>query len=118
MSLQVVFDQLRPILAEYAPHMVCTEESVDSYSLDTHHIMKNKKPLFFAAVKVNRQYVSFHLMPVYVQPELLKNISPELKKRMQGKSCFNFRQVDDCLFAELKELARAGYEFYRHQGYV
>ena len=35
-------------------------------------------------------------------------MSPELKKRMQGKSCFNFKEVDKKLFAELKALTSDG----------
>ncbi len=42
-------------------------------------------------------------MPVYMYPDLLEGISPELKKRMQGKSCFNFKTLDD---AQVEELAR------------
>jgi hypothetical protein len=35
-------------------------------------------------------------------------MSPELKRRMQGKSCFNFKQVDKKLFKELNTLTRDG----------
>ena len=35
-------------------------------------------------------------------------MSPELKKRMQGKSCFNFKEVDENLFKELATLTKAG----------
>jgi len=35
-------------------------------------------------------------------------MSPELKKRMQGKSCFNFKEVDEKLFKELARLTKAG----------
>ena len=68
--------------------------------------------LFFGAVKIGKRYVSFHLMPVYVHPELLDGISPELRQRMQGKSCFNFTRPDDALFAELGSLTGAGYNAY------
>ena len=47
-------------------------------------------------------------MSVYACPELLQNLSPELKKRMQGKSCFNFKEVDEQLFKELATLTKAG----------
>jgi hypothetical protein len=47
-------------------------------------------------------------MSVYAYPDLLKTMSPELKKRMQGKSCFNFKEVDEKLFKELAQLTRAG----------
>jgi hypothetical protein len=33
-------------------------------------------------------------------------MSPALRRRMQGKSCFNFRQVDPDLRAELAALVR------------
>ena len=47
-------------------------------------------------------------MSVYMDPELMRSMSPELKGRMQGKSCFNFTAVDPKLFAELKALTRVG----------
>lgn len=80
--------------------------------------MKNKKPMYFGSVKINRSYVSFHLMPVYVFPELIDKISPDLKRRMQGKSCFNFKIVDDVLFAELTKLTEDGYLKYKQAGYA
>lgn len=89
-----------------------------TYYLDTKFIQKNKKPLFFGAVTSKKNYVSFHLMPVYVEPKLLNGISDGLKKRMQGKSCFNFQAVDEGLFEELKTLAEKGYQFYKKEGYL
>lgn len=68
----------------HASDMDCDEDQPRHYSLHTRYIMKNKKPLYFGAVKIGENYVSFHLMPVYVFPELLNEISPELKRRMQG----------------------------------
>jgi hypothetical protein len=41
-------------------------------------------------------------------PDLLQDISPGLKKRMQGKSCFNFKKVEPDLFTELATLTRKG----------
>jgi hypothetical protein len=46
-------------------------------------------------------------------PDLLKGISPELKKHMQGKSCFNFKKVEPKLFDELAGLTRQGVEQFR-----
>jgi hypothetical protein len=80
--------------------------------------MPNGKPLFFASVKQAKSYVGFHLMPVYVQPALLSGLSLELRRRMQGKSCFNFTRIDERLFAELDALTRAAFDSYRQQGLV
>ena len=64
--------------------------------------------MWFGAVQIKKNYVSYHLMPIYAFPELLDGLSPELKKRMQGKSCFNFKAVDRSLFTELGALAKRG----------
>ena len=74
--------------------------------------------LFFGAVKIGKRYVSFHLMPVYVHSDLLQGISPELRKRMQGKSCFNFTRQDDALFAELETLTAAGFARFQDDGTI
>ena len=71
---------------------------------NSHSFMTDRvgRPLFCAAVQINKSYVSYHLMPVYANPALRNSLSPALKKRMQGKSCFNFTTVEP---GQLKELA-------------
>jgi hypothetical protein len=118
MALQEIFDGLRPIMSEHADSLDVKTDAVGDYYLDTHHIMKNGKPLFFGAVQIKARFVSFHLMPVYVNPGLLDGISEDLRKRMHGKSCFNFRKVDTALFRELADLTRAGYRDYKAKGYI
>ena len=101
-----IFEHLKNILKPYAPKLTITANTSNSYSLDGPYSEKWKKQLFFASTVVQKNYVSFYLMPVYMYPELLQDISPELKKHMQGKSCFNFKKVDPGLFSELTELTR------------
>ncbi len=75
------------------------------------------KELWIGAVRIGKSYVSYHLMAVYMFPELLRGISPELKRRMQGKSCFNFTRVDEQLFLELDELTERSFERYKQSGF-
>lgn len=103
-----VFEQLKSIFKPYAKKMDVSQDTDQYYLLNTRYIMKNKQPLCFGGVRLGKNYVSFYLMSVYASPDMLKNISPELKKRMQGKSCFNFKEVDKKLFAELKALTKDG----------
>jgi hypothetical protein len=74
-------------------------------------ILKDRigRPLFVAAVKTRKNYVSYHLMPLCA-PAVLKRLSPALKKRLQGKTCFNFTSVDAELAAELDQLTKSGIE--------
>ncbi len=118
LPLHSVFTELRALLHPYKERLTCTADSENELSLYTHHIMKNRQPLWFGAVQIKKNYVSFHLMPVYVNPALLESVSPELKKRMQGKSCFNFRRSDPVLFRELAQLTETGFRDYQRQGYV
>jgi hypothetical protein len=110
-EFQFVFKKLRAILEPYAANLVLVHNNESHYYLDTKHVMPhNKLPLFFASVRIRKSYVSFYLMPIYACPDLLLTISPALKKRMQGKSCFNFKSADEKLFAELAELTKAGFK--------
>ena len=107
-EFKTVFDELKSILKPYAKKMDVAQDTDTYYLLNTRHIMKNKQPLCFGGVRLGKSYVSFYLMTVYASPDLLKAMSPELKKRMQGKSCFNFKEINQQLFTELKTITKAG----------
>lgn len=117
-DLERVFTELAAILRPYATKLSVEEDTPTELYVDTRHIQKNKKPLFFGAVQQKKNRVAFHLMPVYLKPALLDGISPELKKRMQGKSCFNFSTTDKQLFKELAALTKSSYASYKEQGFV
>ena len=105
-----VFDELKGIIEPYAREFHVAYDSPTGYGVDMAPEGERDPTTWFAGVRFGKQYVSYYLMPVYVEPSLLDDISPELRRRMQGKSCFNFRSVDDGLFAELADLTRRGYE--------
>lgn len=111
----VVFEQLKNILRPYAARLTVKTDTSDTYYLDGPYNEKWKKELFFGSAQIKKNYVSFYLMPVYMYPELLNDVSPELKKHMQGKSCFNFKKVEPALFDELVILTRKGAEKFREE---
>ena len=111
-----IFQQLKQYLQNYQNHLELKADSAESYTLYISHSPTYNKELFFGAAQIQKSYVSFHLMPVYMYPDLLKDISPELKKRMQGKSCFNFTKIDEALFAELELLTQASFEALKDKG--
>jgi len=109
-DFDATFTALRAILQPYARRMIVVHDKPDNYYLDTKQIAPNGKPLMFAAVRKGKSYVSFYLFPVYMFPDLLKDVPPSLKKRMQGKSCFNFKEIGEEQLAALWELTKRGYE--------
>jgi hypothetical protein len=102
------FERLKAILKEHEPSLTVKVDTAENYYLDGPYSEKFKKEIFFGAVQIKKNYVSYHLMAVYAFPDLLEGMSPELKKRMQGKSCFNFTSVDEATFTELSQLTRRG----------
>jgi len=108
-----IFSELKSIMANYEPSLSVLHNKADNYYLNTPTSEKNKKPEFFGAVQIKKSYVAFHLMPIYYFPELLENISQDLKNRMQGKSCFNFKDTDENLFAELESLTKSSFDKYK-----
>ena len=105
-----VYDRLRAILEPYASKMYVSADSDQWFGLDLAPEAERIPATWFGAVRKGKAYVSYYLMPVYADPRLLDEASPELRKRMQGKSCFNFTRVDEALFGELTELTARGFE--------
>jgi len=90
-----VFAVLKPALAAEASRLAVQTDSPTEYVLVTKsaspYPQHKGQPMWFGAVKVGKVYVSYHLMPLYMNAPLVKTISPQLRKHMQGKSCFNFK---------------------------
>jgi len=107
-DLQPVFERLKEILSPYEPKMDVAQDTDTMYLLNTRFLLKKNYPLMFAGVRLGKNYVSYHLFSVYASPDDVQTLSPDLKKRMQGKSCFNFAAVDEPLFKELAKITKVG----------
>src|SRR5262245_34658734 len=102
-SFAETFQILRDILERNAGKMKVVADTGTEFTLASPTMTdRTGRPLFAATVQVRKSYVSYHLMPVYVNSALMATVSPALRKRMQGKACFNFKTIDP---AEAKELA-------------
>jgi len=115
-SFQAIFDALKPVFEQYGGRLAIQVDKPGEYYLETKTAMRKGRRLQFGGVKIGKAYVSFHLMPIYMNPKLQATISPELKKRMQGKSCFNFTSLDPSHLAELKKLTQASFEEFQTWG--
>ena len=118
-----VFAALKPLLRRQASRLVVQKDGPREYSLVTRAASPFRQhkgqPMWFGAVKIGKAYVSYHLMPLYMNPTLTKSLSPALKKRMQGKSCFNFTTApDETLLADLGKLTEAAVDQWARQGYL
>jgi hypothetical protein len=108
-----VFGALKPVFAKHEKRLVTKTDSPLEYTLVTRYpspFPQHKgHPMYFASVRRGKAYVSLHLMPLYMCPELSDTISPALRKRMHGKTCFNFKsEPEPELMTELERLTAAG----------
>ena len=95
-----------------------TRDDPTAYILEGEFSDRWKRSMFLGGVRLGRAYISYYLMPIYTHPVLIENISEALRKRMHGKSCFNFKTIEPELFEELVALTRTGMEVYQREGYV
>lgn len=118
-DFQDVFAALRALYAPFESACVVTCDQPGRYALGTHEVRAHDGyRTGFGGVTINKRYVSAHLIPAYVHPDLLRGISAALKKRMQGKSCFNFTVADDRLFEELGNLIVRGAAMFTADGRI
>lgn len=117
-DFQPVYDRLKGILEGYADRLQVKNDAPGDYVLIVGHVEKHKREIWFGAVQIKKSYVSYHLIPVYMFPDLLDGVSPELKARMQGKSCFNFKALTDEQIQEIEALTRRGFERFQAEGIV
>jgi hypothetical protein len=112
-DFEAVFAALKPVLGKYVKRLAVKTDTPVEYTLVTQcpspFPQHKGYPMDFGSVRVGKAYVSFHLMPLYMNDALTKTVSPALKKRMQGKSCFNFKvDPEPEGLSELKRLTEAG----------
>jgi hypothetical protein len=114
-DFEAVFAELKSVFDKHTQRLSVMLDSPIEYTLHTKRpspLPQHKgHPMYFGCVRVEKAYVSFHLMPLYMNPMLTQTISPALKKRMQGKTCFNFKtRPEPEALSELTRLTAAGFK--------
>lgn len=126
-EFDIVFARLKEILQKYSRPFTVKPDTNTKYGLyagigpATLKIWggKMKKPVMPVAwIETGKAYVSYHLMGLYGNTKLLEGLSKELKARMQGKTCFNFKKPDEKLFQELDLLTARSIEAFRKAGFI
>ena len=126
-EFQSIFARLRAILRKHGgtlrvkedtPACFCLEGDAGPAALSAWGGKVKRPRISVAWVQIGKAYVSYHLMPVYGNATLRDDMSNELKARMQGKSCFNFKSEDKALFQELEQLTARGIAGFRKAGFI
>lgn len=126
-NFEQIFASLRCILARHAqslsvgedsPKRYCLEGRVGPATLRAWGGKAKKSTIPVAWAEIGKAYVSFHLMGVYGNEEALEAMSQELRARMQGKTCFNFKTADETLFQELEGVTERACKGFKKAGFI
>jgi hypothetical protein len=73
---QRTFDTLRRLLKPYERHFVAVVDTPAKYYLATKTSKTSSgHAIWFGGVEIKKNYVTFHLVPVYAAPALVKTVS-------------------------------------------
>jgi hypothetical protein len=117
-DFDATFAELKSFIKTYEPRLIVLSDEPGKYYLSGGFSPKFKREIWFGGVEIKKNYVSYHLIPIYMHPDLLAGISDGLKARKTGKSCFNFKKVDPAIFGQLAELTRQSFERFAADGLI
>jgi hypothetical protein len=79
---------------------------------------KKRKDMWFAAALIQKGYVGFYFMPIYIYTPMKNSIPTELMKCLKGKACFHITKNDPLIMEQIKDALQMGYEDYKKKGWV
>jgi hypothetical protein len=74
--------------------------------------------LALATLILQKDFVGFYLMPLYVRPSLRVKIPKPLRKLLKGKTCFRLRSADEAMVEHARLAVDAGTQLYRERGWL
>ena len=111
-DFEAAFNALKGVLVKHSKRLAVRADTAVAYGVNSKtpspFPQHKGQPMWFAEVRLGKAYVSYHLMPLYMNPTLQSAIPADLKKRMQGHACFNFKKPPEpALLKELDNLTKA-----------
>ena len=94
-EFEATFAACREILRELEPKLILNADEPGNYWLDAGYSERHKKMICFGGVRIGKGYVSYHLMPVYGCPDLVRDMPSELRRRMQEYIEARDREIGD-----------------------
>jgi hypothetical protein len=121
-DLKQIFDSLKPLLEKYRPVLAPKNETDRYFDLWSFKNLviegRKRKEVFFAGLIIQKGYVGFYFMPVYVEQDIRLLFAPELLKLLKGKSCFHIKTLTPELLGQIESALKTGFRLYQERGWV
>jgi len=79
---------------------------------------RKRDELWFVSALVQKGYVGFYYMPIYMNDPMKKLFSPEFIQCLKGKACFHIKKASPSIMEEIEKAIRIGYDSYVKRGWV
>jgi len=79
---------------------------------------RKKEELWLASALIQKGYVGFYYMPVYMNDIVRRKLGPELLTTLKGKACFHIKKDDPVLFEQIEKALRIGVDAYKAKGWI
>jgi len=121
-QLVPIFQKIKGMLKPYVKGNIKAQDGTGGmYNLVSTkqvEVMGKIRELFFASAMVQKGFVGFYFFPIYTDPEIGKELQPELLKCLKGKSCFHIKKDDEQLMEQIQQALEAGYKLYSSKGWI
>jgi hypothetical protein len=128
-SLERVYEELVNIMKKYAPpfraDLPLNVREKKAFQLTVPKAVAvpgayGGKPvdLQLSAAILQKGYVGFYMMCVYMNDEAKNKISPVLLKLLKGKTCFHLTKLDDGLRKDIRAALELGARSYKERGWL
>ncbi len=125
--LQETYSNLQKILSLYAPPLLlsstaapkpCTRLTIPRPVVIPGIYSGKPIHLEIASFLPQKDSVSFHFLPLYMDPTLKSKLSPGLLKTLKGKTCFHIKSLDSSMVEHINTAIEVGASFYRSRGWL
>jgi len=79
---------------------------------------RKKDRLWLASALVQKGYVGFYYMPVYMNDAVRQKLGAELMKCLKGKACFHIKKDDPIIFEQIEKALKLGVDAYHSRGWI
>ncbi len=119
---KVIFAQLKSLLTKQASGLDVRKDNASAYELYGKKTVETQNKtvdgMYFASAVMRKGGVSLYFFPIYTHLKEVGPVPAELKKCMNGKSCFQIKKDDKKLYAQVRDLLKKGKSHYRKLGWI
>jgi len=111
-----IFTRIKKQLVPYGKKMDTRVDKDGQYQLyilnDFEFAGRKFKECYFGGTVIKKTMVAFYFFPIYTHPKSFE-LPAAIKKNLKGKSCFNFKKLDDEQEKAIAQLLKEGADFYK-----